>query len=276
VEEALMEQQHMADAWVARYLHLLGVGHEPPNLAALTRLTRAHLLAIPFGNLSALLRYRDHPGDPPPLDINQLLAEWGEGTGTAVCLEIVFAFARLLAALGYEVRGVAGAIRFPGSHQALVVALGGARYLVDVGNGSPFFAPLPLDRVVEVRHAGLAYRLRPGEMPGEHVQDRWIGGAWVPFCRYDLGEQGAGAWAVAYRRHHLPGESFVIGPPRLVRCTEAAVHSLHGAELTHFTAAGKRVEHLAGPAAYERAAREVFGAPRLPLAEALAVAERLQ
>ena len=134
---------------------------------------------------------------------------------------------------------------------------------------------MPLDRVVEVRHAGLAYRFRPGEATGEHVQDRWIGGAWAPFCHYDLRGQGEGEWEEAYRRHHVPGESFVIGPLRLVRCTEEAVHSLHGGELTHFTAAGKRVERVEGLEAYERAAREVFGAPRLPIAAALAAVEAL-
>ncbi len=271
-----MEGQHAAGDWVGRYLRLLDLEREPPGLDALARLTRAHLLTVPFGNASALLRHRDHPGDPPPLDAEELLTQWEEGRGTAVCLEIVYAFSRLLAALGYDARSVAGAIGFPGSHQAIVVALGGARYLVDVGNGAPFFAPLPLDRVVEVRHAGLAYRLRPGEAPGEHVQDRWIGGAWTPFCRYDLRGQGAGEWDEAYRRHHVPGQSFVIGPLRLVRCTEGAVHSLHGGELTHFTAAGKRVEQVEGPDGYERAVREVFGVQRLPVAEALVVVEGLE
>lgn len=271
-----MEGQHAAGDWVGRYLRLLGLAREPPTLGALARLTRAHLLAVPFGNVSALLRYRDRPGDPPPLDPEELLAEWEEGRGTAVCFEAVHAFSRLLAALGYDARPVAGAITFPGSHQAIVVALGGTCYLVDVGNGAPFFAPMPLDRVVEVRHAGLAYRLRPGEVPGEHMQDRWIGGAWAPFCRYDLRVPGAAAWEEAYRRHHVPGESFVIGPLRLVRCTEGAVHSLHGGELTHFTAAGKQVERVEGPDGYERAVREVFGVQRLPVAEVLAVAERLE
>lgn len=80
----------------------------------------------------------------------------------------------------------------------------------------------------------------------------------------------------AIARKTVPGQSFVIGPLRLVRCTEGAVHSLHGGELTHFTAAGKRVEQVEGPDGYERAVREVFGVQRLPVAEALTVVEGLE
>jgi len=72
------------------------------------------------------------------------------------------------------------------------------------------------------------------------------------------------------------GQSIVIGPLRLVRCMEGAVHSLHVGELTHFTAAGKWVEQVNGPDGYERAVREVFGMQRLPVTEALAVVEGLE
>ena len=91
-----------------------------------------------------------------------------------------------------------------GNHQALLVTLGEQRYLIDVGNGAPHFDPIPVGQPVEVRHAGLAYRFRPGDEPGSYLQERLLGGEWSPFCRYELRDQAAAEVDAAYRRHHIP------------------------------------------------------------------------
>jgi arylamine N-acetyltransferase len=106
--------------------------------------------------------------------------------GGGVCFEVAEMFSRLLVALGYHAYLVLAQISFPGSHQAVVVELHGRSYLADVSNGAPFFEPIPLDRVVEIRRFGLAYRFRPGEAAGHWVQERLIQGTWELFCRYDL------------------------------------------------------------------------------------------
>ena len=268
-------QREQSDDWVRRYLRLLGVEREAPGPAALARLTRAHLLAVPFGNVTALLRYgQPHLGAPPLPDLDALLRAWEEGRGTGACFEVVPAFSRLLAALGYEATAVPGLTgSFMGGHQAIVVALGDERYLVDVAIGLPLFEPIPLDRVVEVRRAGLAHRFRPGEKQGELLQERWHNGAWTHVCRYELRGLGAAEREAAYQRLHTPIAGSVIGVLRLVRCTETAVYSLRDAVLTRFTERGKRAERLEGPADYERAMTEVFDLPRLPILDALAVLE---
>ena len=53
--------------WTDRYLALLGLEREAPSLDALTRLVRAHVLNVPFENVTALLRRRDCPTGPVPL-----------------------------------------------------------------------------------------------------------------------------------------------------------------------------------------------------------------
>lgn len=270
-------QQRLPDDWVPRYLRLLGVGREAPDVAALARLTRRHLLTVPFGNITALLRYRAHRGGClPALDADALLRLWEQRRGSGVCFEVAESFGRLLGALGYDARLVPGIIgSFMGGHQALLVALGEQRYLIDVGNGAPHFDPIPVGLPVEVRHAGLAYRFRPGDEAGSYLQERWLAGAWAPFCRYEFRDQSGAEREAAYRRHHIPRESFVVGELRLVRCTEEAVYALRGTELTRHTAQGKRTEHLAQHADYERVAREVFGLPALPIVEAVTVLAEL-
>lgn len=263
--------------WTQRYLRLLNTEGEAPSLAALARLTRAHMLTVPFGNVTSLLRYRAHrTGDMPPLDLNDLLLQWEEGRGSGVCFEIAWAFSRLLTDLGYAAFPVPGAIgTVMGGHQAIIVAFGAARYLVEVGNGTPIFDPVPVDRVVEVRHVGLAYRFRPGDQPGEHLQERWISGEWTPFCRYELRCQGDAERDAAYRRLMTPHAAYVVGELRIVRCTEDNVYSLNRADLTRFTAGGKRTEHLESYGDYERAIGRTLGLPGLPIREALAVLEEI-
>jgi arylamine N-acetyltransferase len=281
----MTDQQRLPDDWVPRYLRLLGVGREAPGVAALARLTRRHLLTVPFGNITALLRYRAHRGGRlPALDVDALLGLWEQRRGSGVCFEVAESFGRLLGALGYDARVVPGIILTPsligsvsvmGNHQALLVTLGEQRYLIDVGNGAPHFDPIPVGQPVEVRHAGLAYRFRPGDEPGSYLQERLLVGEWSPFCRYELRDQAAAEFDAAYRRHHIPRASFVVGILRLVRCTEEAVYALSGTELTCYTAQGKRTEHLAQHADYERVAREVFGLPALPIVEAVTVLAEL-
>ncbi|MBA3947557.1 MAG: arylamine N-acetyltransferase [Herpetosiphonaceae bacterium] len=258
----------MPDGWVERYLRLLQVDEEAPSLAALARLTRSQLLHVPFENITSLLRYRDQgSGVLLPLEPEQMLDRWERRAGGGVCYEVVSTFERLLHALGYQVWSVAGQISFPGSHQALVIALGSQQYLVDAGNGAPFFEPIPSDKTSEVHHAGLAYRFRPDD--GALLQERLIAENWTPFCRYVLTPQQPAAFDAAYRRHHLPRESFVIGPPVVIRCTLDAVHALRGDELTHFSMGGKQVEQITDVDAYQQVAGDVFGLPALPIREAL-------
>ena len=176
---------------------------------------------------------------------------------------------RLLVALGYRAHVVLGDITFPGSHMAVLVELHGRRYLVDVGNGAPFFEPIPLDGPVEVRRAGLAYRVRPGDAAQEWVQDRWIDGAWEPFCRYDLRPPDPRQREAAYQRHHTPGESWVVGSLTLVRCGPDEVCRLRDQEFTRYPPGGKQTSRVTEPAAFASLAAEVFELPGLPVEEGL-------
>ncbi|HEY7295522.1 MAG TPA: arylamine N-acetyltransferase, partial [Dehalococcoidia bacterium] len=210
--------------WIDRYLRLLGIPHEAPSPAALTRLTQAHLRTVPFENTTALLRRRANLGRPvPPPDPEALLTSWERGRGGGVCFDITMMVGRLLSGLGYRARPVMGTISFAGSHQCVQVALADERFLVDVGNGAPFFDPIPLRGETEVRVGGLAYRFRPGDEPQSWWQDRGLDAGWTPFCRYDIGPPDLAVRESAYQRHHTPGTSWVVDSLTLVRCAPEAV-----------------------------------------------------
>jgi arylamine N-acetyltransferase len=258
-------------AWVERYLRLLGVEQEPPSRQALQRITAAHVRKVPFENLSSILRAGSVGGaTPPPLDHELKLQSWEQGRGGGVCFEVADMFSRLLQGLGYRARSILCQISFPGSHQAVVVDLEGERYLLDTGNGAPFFDAIALDGTVELHGAGLSYRFHAGEAPESWVQDRWIDGSWQPFCHYDLREPLPEARRAAYLRHHTPGQSWVVDTLRLVRCREDEVLAFRDGEFTHYTTAGKRTERIEGVAAHRRLVDDVFQLPSLPIEEALA------
>ena len=264
-------------SWTQRYLELLGVDHPEPSLEALTRLTRAHLERALFGSVTSLLRKRAHPtGAVPPLDLEGLLSAWEQQAGSGVCFEMASMMLRLLTELDYDATLALGTIREPGGHQGVVVKLDGKRYLVDVGNGAPFFDPIPLDGTFEVWHVGLGYRFRPGEDGDQWVQERCLDGVWTPFCTYDLQPATDADREASYQYHHVPGRSWVVGSVMLVRCTTDAVHVLRDASLTRFTTAGKTTETIEDETAYRRLAAEIFGAPNLPIDEARAIVAALQ
>lgn len=151
-------------AAVLRFLELLP---ERPSLDYLGRLQRAVKHHVPWESASRVVRaasvpaLEDRPRRPAEFWQRAMIDRTG---GT--CFESDYAFGILLRALGFD-----AAFRINdmpdhdavACHAAVVVTIDGARYLADVGLGSPIECPLPLDVEGErVVHGGSErYRLRP-------------------------------------------------------------------------------------------------------------------
>jgi N-hydroxyarylamine O-acetyltransferase len=132
------------------YFHRINYsGSAAPTLDTLRRLHHAHLLTVPFENLSI------HLGEPIILDEAALFDKIVNRQRGGFCYELNGLFANLLSALGFEVTllsaGVANAEGVFGpefDHLALMVTIDGVRWLADVGFGDCFLLPLPLDEDV--------------------------------------------------------------------------------------------------------------------------------
>ena len=129
------------EAYLARVGHDAPVG---PDLATLRALHRAHIGAIPFENLDTLF------GVPPALEADSFAKLVTERRG-GWCYEQNGLFARALAAIGFEVTRLAGAVMREqrgedsmGAHLALKVRIDAQDWLADVGFGSAMAAPMPL------------------------------------------------------------------------------------------------------------------------------------
>jgi N-hydroxyarylamine O-acetyltransferase len=142
-----------------------------PTAETLSALQVAHLLTVPFENLSI------HAGQPIVLEDDALFTKIVEKRRGGFCYEANGLFAALLRALGFnvamlsaEVANAEGEFGPNFDHMALMVSLpvsslvsplvsSAQRWLVDVGFGDSFLEPLLLDeRGDQVQHSR-AYRI---------------------------------------------------------------------------------------------------------------------
>jgi N-hydroxyarylamine O-acetyltransferase len=138
----------MDERFSTEYFERLGVTAQPAlDAQALAELHRAHLMALPFENLSI------HLGEPISLDENDLLGKLLSRRRGGFCYELNGAFALLLESLGATVTRLAARVHGadglgpPLDHLALAVrpADGSGPWLADVGFGSHSMFPLLLD-----------------------------------------------------------------------------------------------------------------------------------
>ncbi len=126
------------------YLTRIGLHTRPSaDLAGLTLLQRAHLATVPFENLDVVA------GVDMRTDLAWSIPKVVERRRGGWCFELNGAFAALLRSLGFDVLQLGAAVLLGGpnrviDHLALEVSLD-RTYLVDVGFGESFIAPLDLN-----------------------------------------------------------------------------------------------------------------------------------
>src|SRR6185436_15535855 len=154
------------------------------TIDTLRALQLAHMQAVPFENLSI------HAGEPIVLDDAALFTKIVERRRGGFCYEVNGLFAALLRALGFrvtmlsaEVARADGGFSQPFDHLTLMVELD-ERWLVDVGFGDCFSAPLPLDEPGERVEGNRAYRIvRDGEFL---VLEQREAARWAPQYRFKI------------------------------------------------------------------------------------------
>lgn len=129
---------------VDTYLERIGLDTAPSvDLAGLTLLQRAHLATVPFENLDVVADV------PVRTDLAWSIPKVVDRRRGGWCFELNGAFGALLRRLGFEVIQLGAAVLLDGpnamiDHLALEVSLDRS-YLVDVGFGESFIAPLDLN-----------------------------------------------------------------------------------------------------------------------------------
>ena len=160
-------------------------GSLEPTAETLRNLQVAHLLTVPFENLSI------HAGEPIVLEDHALFTKIVERRRGGFCYEANGLFAALLRALGFDVSMLAaGVAKSQGGfgpqfdHMTLLVTLSD-RWLVDVGFGDSFLEPLLLDSREEQVQGTRAFRIVDDN---DHLilMRRNPGADWEPQYRFTL------------------------------------------------------------------------------------------
>jgi arylamine N-acetyltransferase len=265
------------NVWAQRYIDHIGIEAGEPGLEWLSRFCEAHLVKVPFENVTSLLR-RLIAGDGPvaPIDPEKMLDAWIHGEGGGVCFDVAAMVNTLLPVLGFDAYPILGDIAFPGSHNAAVVRLDEGLHMVDLGCGAPFAEPIPLDRVSEQHRAGLAYRFRPDLASMTCEQDRMIEGEWKHFCHYDLRPASPERRQAGYQRHHEAGKTWVTNSIALVRFLEnGEVLQVQNGRFVRHTDSGKHERPLTSRSDYIAAVRDEMGLPKLPIGLGLEAYEEI-
>ena len=230
-----------------------------PDAETLRGLQVAHLLAVPFENLSI------HAGEPVVLDDEALFDKIVERRRGGFCYEANGLFAALLRALGFDVTmlsaGVAKGEEGFGpdfDHMTLVVTLE-QRWLVDVGFGDSFREPLLLDERGEQVQGRRAYRI---VADGEHLimMQREGVGEWQAQYRFTTQPHAYPDYAEMCRYHQTSPQSHFTRARICSRATPDGRVTLSEMRLIETSEQGGRHERtLTSGEEYGAALREHFG-----------------
>jgi N-hydroxyarylamine O-acetyltransferase len=251
--------------WEERYLNIAAYleridyhGPLAPDAETLKRLHVAHMLAVPFENLSI------HAGEPIILDDEALFDKIVVRRRGGFCYELNGLFAALLRALGFNVAMLSARVMNAQTgfgpefdHMALMVTLE-ERWLVDVGFGDSFREPLLLDERAAQLQGERAYRIDPD---GDHLvlMQRDGGSAWAAQYRFSLTPYQYADYAGMCRYHQTSPDSPFTQRRICSRATPEGRVTLSGMRLIT-TRNGERYEReLRDETAYAEALRALFG-----------------
>ncbi|HEX8116189.1 MAG TPA: arylamine N-acetyltransferase [Pyrinomonadaceae bacterium] len=244
---------------VDAYLERIGYrGPLAPTAETLRRLHVAHLLAVPFENLSI------HADEKVLLEDEALFDKIVKRRRGGFCYELNGLFAALLRALGFRVEMLSAAVARRGGgfgpefdHMALLVNLE-ERWLADVGFGDSFVEPLLLDERAEQTQGARAYRI---DEDGDHLvlMQREAGGEWEPEYRFGLEPHVFGDYAEMCHFHQTSPESHFTRGRVCSRLTPEGRLTLSGLRLITTKRGEKSERELANDEEYAAALLEHFG-----------------
>jgi N-hydroxyarylamine O-acetyltransferase len=126
-----------------KYLELLGVSKSEPDFDLLKKIVKAHLIKVPFENISKLLYKKQGMNYIPDLSIFLTGIEKYNFGGT--CYTNNYYLYCLLKELSFEIKLCGADMKNPDVHLISIVKMEDKEYIVDGGYAAPFLNPLPRD-----------------------------------------------------------------------------------------------------------------------------------
>ncbi|MFN2491526.1 MAG: arylamine N-acetyltransferase [Pyrinomonadaceae bacterium] len=244
---------------IASYLKRIAYnGPITPTAEALRNLHLAHLLTVPFENLSI------HSGQPIILEDEALFDKIVTRRRGGFCYELNGLFAALLRALGFNVvmlsAGVAkadGGFSPDFDHMALLVTMQ-QRWLVDVGFGDSFRHPLVLDDRSEQKQGDRVYRIVSEE--NHFILRRRDSDEWKAQYRFTLQPYNYADYAGMCQYHQTSAEShFMSGRICTLLTTQGRITLSEMGLITTVDGGGRQERVPANEEEYASLLRTHFG-----------------
>lgn len=230
-----------------------------PSAETLRCLQLAHLLAVPFENLSI------HAKQPIVLADETLFTKIVRRRRGGFCYECNGLFASLLRALGFEVAMLSAEVANADGvfgpdfdHMTLMVSLQ-QRWLVDVGFGDSFREPLRLDEPGEQLQENRVYRLDT-DGPLFTLKQRIEDGEWMAQYRFTLQPHKYDDYAEMCHYHQTSPQSHFTRARICSLATEQGRITLSDMRLiTTLSHNDKEERNVTSEAEYATILRERFG-----------------
>lgn len=244
-----------------RYLKILGLEQRPPSIKTLVELTRAHLIRMPFENISKLyyrntLQLTDLPGLERFLDGIEHYSFGG------TCYANNYYLHLLLCHLGYDAKLCGADMSRPDVHLVNIVRVEEREFLVDAGYAAPFLKPMPLDLGQEwaCTLGRDRYVLSPGDATGRSRLQMFRDG--VPRHGYYVNpkprriEEFSGVIA-----HSFSGEATFMNALLLVRFSDNRSLAINNLDVIESIGSTVTISKIADKAALPSTIEQLFGIP---------------
>jgi N-hydroxyarylamine O-acetyltransferase len=239
-------------------------GPRTPDAATLRQLQLAHLLTVPFENLSI------HAGEPIALDDAALFEKVVGRRRGGFCYELNGLFAALLRALGFQVTMLsAGVGRADGTfgpefdHMALRVDLD-EPWLVDVGFGDSFREPLRMEERGEQPQGGQVYRIDVEDGGWGILKYRNEEGGWSAEYRFGPEPHVYADYAERCVYHQTSPQSHFTQKPVCTLATPDGRLTLSGMRLITTRGGAREERDLADESERAAVLRSLFGVTLSP------------
>jgi arylamine N-acetyltransferase len=159
-----------------KYLQILEVEVSATTINLLEKIVKAHLIKIPFENISKLIYKKEGMFNIP--DLSTFLNGVEKYNFGGTCYSTNYYLYLLLKHLGYEIKLCGADMKNPDVHVVSIVNIEGREFIVDVGYAAPFFKPLPRDlnedHIIELGDE--RYVLKPRDENNYSKMEQYING----------------------------------------------------------------------------------------------------
>jgi len=159
-----------------KYLMLLQIEKSTPNFSLLKKIVKAHLIKVPFENISKLLYKKPGMNYIPNLSTYLNGIEKYNFGGT--CYSNNYYLYSLLKHLGYNVKLCGADMKNPDVHLISIVSIDDREYIINGGYAAPFFDPLPRELATEhiINYANKKYIIKPQDELGRTTVEQHYNG----------------------------------------------------------------------------------------------------